>query len=130
MVIEPALLLERMSITLRGDVGPAVTDEFARTQAFMASVILAKLASQLAAGDDDGGDHATLAAELRAGLPDPPAAVAGALDALAADGATARWNDLVAALYAHRAELDLDAALAVVRPALRARLDRQLRHAR
>jgi len=130
MGIEPALLLERMSITLRGDIGPAVQDEFARTQAFMASVILAKLASQLAAGDDDGDDHATLAADLRASLPDPPPAVAGAIDALAVDGATARWNDLVAALYAHRAELDLDAALAVVRPALRARLDRQLRHAR
>ncbi len=129
-MIEPALLLERMSITLRRDIGPAVQDEFARTQAFMASVILAKLASQLAAGDDDGGDHATLAADLRARFPDPPAAVAGAIDALAADGATARWNDLVAALYAHRGELDLDAALAVVRPALRARLDRQLRHAR
>ena len=129
-MIEPALLLDRMSITLRRDIGPAVQDDFARTQAFMASVILAKLASQLAADDGDGGDHATLAADLRARFPDPPAAVAGAIDALAADGATARWNDLVGALYAHRGELDLAAALAVVRPALRARLDRQLRHAR
>src|SRR3954447_13611258 len=130
MGIEPALLLERMSLTLRRDIGPAVEDDFARTQAFMASVILAKLASELAAGHHGHGEHVTLATDLRATLSDPPAEVATAIDALSNDGATARWNHPVAALYAHRDQLDLDAALVVVRPALRARLDRQLRPAR
>ena len=49
------------------------------------------------------------------------------------DGATARWNDLLTALYAGRAALgpgQFDAALAVVRGTLRARLDRTLRYAR
>ena len=36
-----------MAATLRGEIGPAVDEPFAKTQAFMASVVLAKLAGQL-----------------------------------------------------------------------------------
>ena len=102
MLIEPALLLERMADTLRHDVGPAVGDEFARTQAFMASVILAKLASELAAMDAEAvtaaAEHGRVARELRVALGEPPAGMAEALDGLERDGATARWNATVTAL--------------------------------
>jgi hypothetical protein len=47
VTIDSGLLLERMATKLRHDVGPLVSDEFARTQVFMASVILATLSAQL-----------------------------------------------------------------------------------
>jgi hypothetical protein len=136
--IEPALLLEQMSATLRHDIGPEVGDPFARTQAFMAAVVLAKLAGQLrSAAEDaraDGVEHVAVSQAVRAtagaALPD---ALDAALDALAADGATARWNAVVEATYVARAELGeatFERTLAVLRTALRARLDRALAYAR
>jgi hypothetical protein len=74
-----------------------------------------------------------VARAVRATTVDPPPPLAVALDALEADGATARWNDLVAALHAARGSLgepEFADALATVRLALRARLDRALRYAR
>ena len=135
MAIDPALLLERMAVTLRHDVGPQVADDFARTQAFMASVILAKLAGQLRTATADAAaadvEHGAVARALGAAVGDGPAEVRAAVEALAADGATARWNDVVTALYAARDDLDrFDEALGIVRGALRARLDRALRYAR
>jgi hypothetical protein len=135
--IEPAALLQRMAGTLRHDIAPSVGDEFARTQAFMASVIMTKLAGQLQHAATDAqaaaGEHVAVAGELRAALAQPSARLAAAIAALGDDGATARWNDVVATLYAERPALEpavFDAALAVVRGALRARLDRALRYAR
>lgn len=137
MGIDPGPLLARMAGTLRHDIAPAVGDEFARTQAFMASVILAKLAGQLdgAAADAAAADaeHVAVATAVRAAVGRPGERLAAAIDALEGDGATARWNDLLTALYAGRAALgpgQFDAALAVVRGTLRARLDRTLRYAR
>ena len=134
---QPADLLARLAQTMRRDIAPAVGDEYARTQAFMASVILGKLAVELGTAAADAAveeaEHDVVAADVRAALPDAPSAVAEAIEALAGDGATARWNELVAALYEARSQLapaDFDAALAAVRPALRARLDRALRAAR
>ena len=97
-----------MSATLRHDIGPEVGDPFARTQAFMAAVVLAKLAGQLrSAAEDaraDGVEHVAVSQAVRAtagaALPD---ALDAALDALAADGATARWNAVVEATYVARA---------------------------
>ena len=137
MGIDPALLLERMAGTLRAEVGPAVGDEFARTQVFMGAVVLAKLAGQLRAAPADAAaaaaEHGRVAVAVRAVVPDPPPSLAMALDALASDGATSRWNDVVAGLYAARDAIG-DAvfadALGVVRDALRVRLDRELRYAR
>ena len=39
-------LLARLAATFRRDVGPQVTDPFAKTQAFMAAVVLEKLSAQ------------------------------------------------------------------------------------
>jgi hypothetical protein len=59
-------LLERVARTLREQVGPAVEEPFAKTQAFMAAVILDKLAGQLRHRDADeqaadAGRHALVA---------------------------------------------------------------------
>ena len=135
MGIDPALLLERMAGTLRHDVGPQVADEFARTQAFMASVILTKLAGQLRTAEADAAaaaaEHGAVAGALGDVVRDGPAELRAAVDALAVDGSTARWNDVVTALYGASGELDrFDEAIGMVRGALRARLDRALRYSR
>lgn len=137
MGIESAVMLERVAAILRRDVGPAVGDEFARTQAFMASVIIAKLAVELGNAESGaaaaGAAHVVVATELRAAVAAPPPRLAAAIDALAVDGATAAWSEVVAALHAARPELapeQFDAALPIVRRALRARLDDALRAAR
>ena len=138
MSIEPALLLEQMSATLRHDIGPEVGDPFARTQAFMASVVLAKLAGQLRSAADDARaaaiEHTAVARAVRdAAGGEPPSPLAEALDALAADGATERWNAVVEATYGARAalgEATFQRTLGVLRTTLRARLDRALAYAR
>jgi len=134
MTVTPHEVLGRVAATLRREVGPAVGEPFAKTQAFMASVILAKLAGQLRAAESD----ARLAAEERQRVTDEldrrlgapaPAGVAAAVAGLRRDGAEADWNRLVGALYAARDELGaarFDELLGVVRAALRARLDRAL----
>jgi len=43
MSVTPDELLDRIATTLREQIGPTVGEPFAKTQAFMAAVILAKL---------------------------------------------------------------------------------------
>lgn len=129
-------LLARMAGVLRRDIGPAVADGFAKTQAFMAGVILEKVAGQLrrAAADDraDRADAAALAADLDARLhPGDPAALRAAVGALAqADVEVGpALHELVTRLYDGRTELGaerFEQLLGRTRTALRARLDRQL----
>jgi hypothetical protein len=139
-MIEPEQLLERLSTTLRRQIGPAVTEPFPRTQAFMASVILEKLARQLrtAAGDAeaDRADRRVLTEDLRAlAGPTPPPRLARALaDAAESSDASAgaALAAIVDALYAERDQLGperFEQLLARVRRTLRARLDRQVAYA-
>ena len=137
MIIEPALLLGRVAATLRAEIAPAVGDDVARTQAFMASVILAKLSGELGAADADAQvaavAHGRAAREVRATAGEVPPPLAAALDALELDASTARWNEMVAQVYACRTALGeqrFERVLGVVRGALRERLDRVLRYAR
>jgi hypothetical protein len=129
-VLRPDELLEAVAASLRHDVGPAVADPFAKTQAFMAAVILQKLAGQLRADPvDEDAERRDLVADLRALISEPTRSVAAALDGLAADGRAVAWRGIVSALYADRDELGparFDAALARARAALRVRLDRAL----
>lgn len=134
--MSPDELLERMAGTLRQEIGPAVAEPFAKTQAFMASVILEKLARQLRLADAharaDREDRAALVEDLegRLGASAPPR-LRAALAAPAHDGDGA-LRELVEALYAGREELGaerFEALLARVRRTLRARLDRQLEYA-
>jgi hypothetical protein len=140
--MEPAEVLSRLAATLRREIGPAVAEPYPRTQAFMASVVVEKVARQLRLsgrhGGDDRRDREELLADLQAMLGDhPPAALRAALDnAGAEDAADGRDGAVLAAivdaLYATRDELGrerFDAALTRVRRTLRARLDRQLEYA-
>lgn len=128
--MKPDELLERMAVTLRQQIGPEVGEPFAKTQAFMAAVILEKLSGQLRLADEharaDSADRAALVADLSSG--ELPPGVAAAVAAVQADGDGALAG-LVAALYEDRATLGaerFDALLSRVRKTLRARLDRQL----
>jgi hypothetical protein len=114
----PDNLLQRLADELRGTIGPAVEEPFARTQAFMGAVILERVARQLRSAEAhaaaDRADLAALAAELG------PRGVAGA-----------GLAEIVAALWADRDALGeerFDELLAAVRRVLRARLDRELEY--
>jgi hypothetical protein len=124
-----------MAATMREQIAPAVGDPFARTQAYMAAVVLAKLAGQLAAAASDSRaddrERDTLVTALATRLPSPPAELGAALDELRDDGSDPAWNRLVLAIYGGRDALGdrFDEVLATVRAALRSRLDRALAYA-
>jgi hypothetical protein len=134
--VNPDDLLERIAGALRHEIGPEVGEPFAKTQAFMASVILEKLARQFRVADAheraDRDDRAALARDLETRVrSSTPSRVRSAI-AVVRDGDDATLCELVEALYATRDELGVgqfDALLARVREALRARLDRQLAYA-
>lgn len=128
-------LIERIAGTLRHEVGPAVTDEYARTQAYMAAVVLGKLAAEMrASADDAAADAADLDALFTdlaalAGRDALPRALAGALASAARERSDAHLSRLVEQLYAAREALGaarFDALLGRVRETLRARLERAL----
>ncbi len=133
--MEHADLLERIAGTLRHDVGPAVADEYARTQAYMAAVVLGKLAAEMRAkaadAAADGADLDALFADLAVlaeGGP-LPRALTGALEAAARERSDAHLSRLVEQLYTAREALGaqrFDALLGRVRQTLRARLARAL----
>jgi AcrR family transcriptional regulator len=126
-----AELLRRLSGTLRNDIGPAVGDEFTRTQAFMASVILERLSKQVALEPGhraaEQADMADLHARLAEILGEAPAEVTAARATAAAAGTVAALGPLVRALYAWGAGDGAAAdALATIRPALRSDIDRRM----
>jgi len=138
VTLAPAELLERMAPTLRKEIGPAVDGEYPRTQAFMAAVILEKVARQLALTPGhqraDAAETAALVTDLDGLLTAesaPPAVRTIVTDEVAGGGDDALCR-LIEALYAHRNALGaatFDAALRRVRATLRARVDRQMEYA-
>lgn len=134
MPATPDELLERIAATLREQIGPNIGEPFAKTQAFMAAVILDKLAGQLRSAAADG----VIADEQRRALVETlrdddtrgtTVVLREAIAALGDDDRDANWSRLVAAVYAGREELGgehFDHAIGLVRTALRARLDRML----
>jgi hypothetical protein len=134
--VKPEALLEHIAGTLRHEIGPAVGESFPKTQAFMASVILEKLARQFRlAGvhaQADRDDRAALVHDLQAHVQAAtPSRVRDAVTALT-DGEDAALSGLVEALYATRDDLGaerFDLLITRVRRTLRARLDRQLEYA-
>jgi len=131
-------LLQRIANTLKGDVAPAIADEYPKTQAFMAAVVLQKLGRQL---DLEGAHRSADAADLSALLDDlrgvlgggeMPASVTGAVQTLTRTRDAAALCALIEALYASRAELGaarFDALLGRVRETLRASIDRRMEYA-
>jgi hypothetical protein len=133
--VMPDEMLARVAGVLRQTVGPGVGDDFARTQAYMAAVVLEKLARQVRSDQArqraNASDEAVLFRDLEEMLgADAPPSVQAVLDT--AEGASdARLGSLVGALYAERAALGAErfaAALARVRKTLRSRLDRELEY--
>jgi hypothetical protein len=130
-----ARLLERIAAALKREIAPAVAEDYPRTQAHMAAVVLERLAAEARLADAHAAaermDHARLAAGLDAALAAsavPPAlAQAHAAFRTAPDATT--LAALVTALHAARAELGearFAPLLARVRGTLRAGLDRRL----
>jgi hypothetical protein len=121
-------LLARLSATLKADIGPAVSDEYPRTQAFMASVILERLSKQVALEVE----HARAEAEdLDRLLADLGPLIAGGphvvTEALSAVTDLESLSPLVDALYVwgwH--EPAVGDALSMIRPILRRDIDRRM----
>lgn len=135
--LAPAALLERIARTLKTDIGPAVEAAYPKTQAFMAAVVLQKLAGQLRLADDhaaaDRRDLQELAAELAAELDTTtPPSLRAAVHSLDHDRDTASVSRLIEALYATRSELGEERftnLIGRVRARLRARIDREMVYA-
>jgi hypothetical protein len=136
--VEPADLLERIATTLREEVGPAVGADYPRTQAYMAAVVLTKLAGELRARPAhtaaDSAESDALFDDLQtaaAAVPALPRAVVGALEAARRERSDAHLGRLVEQLYAHRevlGEARFEALLGRIRAMLKARLARELEY--
>lgn len=127
-------LLERLAQSLRHEIGPVVGEPFAKTQAFMASVVLEKVAGQLRCAADhrqaDEADRLALVNDVEAAAGSNISA--GVSDAVSAVRQGEKGlSSLVENLYAECDELGSDLfeqLLGRVRETLRARLDRQLEY--
>ncbi|MGK0479191.1 MAG: hypothetical protein ACJAQ9_002238 [Ilumatobacter sp.] len=127
----PGELLHRLSGSLRSQIGPAVGDEYTRTQAFMASVILERLSKQVelqsAHGEAERADMIALCAQLDPVLALAPDQVRADLESAVS---TCRLDDLgplIDSLYEPEVEPELrDAALGLLRPVLRRDIDRRM----
>lgn len=132
-------LLTRIATTLRNDVAHEVGDDYAKTQTYMATVILNKLAAELRAEQtlraareaDEQTMHEALAMATE-GLTLPTALEQAIVDARQGRDDTSQ-SRLVEQLYAHRdalGEARFTELLGVVRKQLKARLERELEVAR
>jgi hypothetical protein len=133
--LSPEDLLERIGTSLRKEIGPAVTEAYPKTQAFLAAVVLQKLSGQLRNQDRDRAanrkDLEALFVDLDRALESTstPAALANALAEARSRGDRAALSGIVEALYGTRDELgetSFQKHLGRVRETLRARLDREL----
>jgi hypothetical protein len=123
--------LQRLSAKLRSEIGPAVTDEYTRTQTFMASVILERLSKQIVLGSDhlkvEQQQVVMLHEQLAKILVDVPDVVAHARLAAEASLGVAALGALIRELYAWGAgEKLVEDALSLIRPVLRADIDRRM----
>jgi hypothetical protein len=136
-VVTPAAeLLARMSVTMKSAIAPNTTGT-AKPQAYMAAVVLEKLAKQLELAPTHDAQQASDASSLIADLARLTAAVSLPTSTNSAvAGVSAHCNavslcTLVQALYADRASLGDDvfaALLGRVRVALRADIDRRMEY--
>ncbi len=136
--LAPDALLERIARTLKKDIGPAVDAAYPKTQAFMAAVVLQKLAGQLRLADEHAAASQRDLHELGEELSQLtasnaiPAPLAEALRTLRQDLDTASVSGLIETLYATRSELGerrFASLLSRVRTRLRARIDREMVYA-
>ena len=133
MIASAEQILQALAVTLRTSIGPNLADPFAKTQAFMAAVVLEKLAGQLVASAADAAagakEHSELVQDLRTALQTTPnLAVGNALDRLAELDCDRNWNVLIEEIHAQREALGTahESLLSQVRVVMRARLNRAL----
>ncbi len=133
--LPPEEILERIAKTLKREIGPAVGEAYPKTQAFMASVVLEKLAGQLRLADEhataDRRDLRGLFEELDAQswLENTPLPLQEAVRDLGRDLHSAAVSALIRALYATRPELGekrFSYMIGCVRARLRARIGREM----
>lgn len=135
MTLSTGELLARLAETLRADIGPAIDDEYTRTQAFMAAVILERIGRQVdlspahAAAEAD--DLARLSDDLRDLLESAPDDVVAAVAAAESAGRLDALTEVIEAIY--RWGPDQPAAAAMldrIRTVLRRDIDRRMEVAR
>ena len=136
--MNPDELLQRIAQTLKQEIGPAIDAAYPKTQAFMAAVVLEKLARQLelapAHAARDKADADALVADLKK-ISTPvelPVAVKAATESLRTHFDRTALNGLVEALYTNRDALGqalFGRLLGRVRQTLRANIDRQMQYA-
>ena len=137
MSVEDHALLSRLADTVRNEIAPAVNDEYPRTQAFMAAVILQRLAKQARLGNGhraaEAGDVAELSDELDALIAGAEASaeilssVRDALARMRAQSSIAAATDVIDAQYRWGPERpEAASALAAIREMLRRDIDRRM----
>jgi hypothetical protein len=130
-------LLLRIAKTLKQDIGPAVEAAYPKTQAFMAAVVVEKVARQLQLAPEHMiADHADITALLtdisRIAPTALPPAIQAAISALNARADQTALSNLIEALYGNKTALgdeSFNRLLSRVRQVLRARVDRQMVYA-
>ena len=131
MTLSSSDILKRLADTIRNDIGPAVSDEYTRTQAFMASVILNKLSKQLdleaAHSLAEEADVEELKLRLQTVLSDSPPSVQNQLNNFLQQNNIMPLASLLTALH----EWGIDNseafdAIGLIRPVLRADIDRRM----
>lgn len=136
--MKPEEILSRLARTLKQEIAPAVSGEYARTQAYMASVVLEKLSRQLALAQTHEAQNRADLANLAVDLPRlldssmPPPAIADALETLTDRPFKEALDTLIRALYRERVALGearFLECLTRVRHTLRLSLSRELEFA-
>ena len=137
MTLEDHELLSRLADTVRSEIAPAVDDEYARTQAFMAAVILQRLAKQARLGSEHGAveadDVAALSDELDTllaeadGTTEVPSEIRDAVARMHTQASIAAASDVIDALYRWGPQRpEAASALAAIRQMLRRDIDRRM----
>lgn len=128
-------LLRRISQTLKKEIGPNVDGEYPKTQAYMASVVLEKLAGEIGAAsnnaDCDQAERNELVAELAA--IDTSNVSLPALRQFAKQVDEQSLCDLIAEIYQQKSALGnevVESILAPIRKHLRASVNRRLEYSR
>jgi len=132
-------MLDRLVNTLKREIAPAIDDEYLKTQAYMASVVVAKLARQLALetahANAASADHDRLADDLRQHIDniEQGELLRPVLDVYAEARDPQSLCLFIEALYRVRGDIgdaDFTVLRGRVRESLRADIDRRMEYAR
>lgn len=125
-------LMERMAALMKRQIGPAVADEYPRSQAYLGAVVLQKLSAEMRLAAEHeraaAADRKSLVDDLHPEMEEAPDALSDAFEALQRGGDEALC-DFIAVLYASHDALGapkFDRLLARVRTDLRRGIDRRL----